>query len=102
MALKPDSIVQRLATEAIQLGAGSLEIEYKDGYEEVFAVTERSGQGIARPQSSTAEAKCMRVELYGLAKRKQRMILGDSEYELRCRVYDSFGEDAFCVELRRV
>ena len=37
MVLKNESIVEPLAAEAIRLGADLLDVEYKDGYEQVFA-----------------------------------------------------------------
>src|SRR6266568_4367127 len=37
MVLKNESIVEPLAAQAIRLGADLLEVEYKDGYEQVFA-----------------------------------------------------------------
>jgi hypothetical protein len=40
--------------------------------------------------------------LYALAKKKQRVKIDEHTYELRTRIFDSFGEDAFRVELRRL
>ena len=102
MPLDPNGIVYRLVVEAINLGTDSLEIEYKDGHEEIFAVKGAVGQGIARLQSSSPEAESLRSQLHSISKRKQRLIVGDYEYELQCRIYDSFGEDAFRVRVRRV
>lgn len=99
---KHESILERFATEAVRLGADLLDVEYKDGYEEVFAVKGGVGQGIARFRSSSPEAVTLRGELHRLAKRKRRMAVGGAQYELRGSVYESFGEDAFRVQLRRV
>jgi hypothetical protein len=99
----PDqSVVEDLAAEAIRLGADFLDVEYKDGYEEVFAAQGGVGHGIARFRSSSPEAVTLRQELHSLAKRKRRIAVDGSQYELRCKVYESFGEDAFRVRLRRV
>jgi len=97
-----ESIVERLAMQAIRLGADLLEIEYKEGYEEVVAAKGEVGHAIARFRSSSPEAVALREELHGIAKKKRRMAVGGLQYELRGSVYDSFGEDAFRVELRRV
>ncbi len=97
-----ESILVRLATEAVRLGADLLEVEYKDGYEEVFAAKGGVGQGIARFQSSNPEAATLREELHRIARHKQRIAVGGAQYELRGSVYHSFGEDTFRVELRRV
>ena len=43
------------------------------------------------------------IKLHALAKRnRHRFAFGGAQYELRARVYDSFGEDAFEVNLRRL
>lgn len=97
-----ESVVERLATEAIRLGADFLDVEYKDGYEEVFAAQGGVGHGIARFRSSSPAAVTLREELHRIAKRKRRFAVGGSQYELRGNVYESFGEDAFRVQLRRV
>jgi len=105
MARSDESTLQRLAVEAIRLGAESLEVEYKDGYEGVLAVKGQVGYGIARLRSSSPEGAALREELYSITGRKRRRVrvtVDEREYELRGRVYDSFGEDAFRVELRHV
>ena len=99
---KQQSIVERLAMEAIRLGADLLEVEYKDGYEEVFATKAGVGHGIARFRSSSSEGVSLREDLHRIAKRTRRIAVGGSQYELRGSVYESFGEDAFRMELRRV
>jgi hypothetical protein len=43
-----ESIIERLAAEAIGLGADRVEVEYKNDYEEVFAAKGGLGHGIAR------------------------------------------------------
>ena len=61
------------------------------------------GFGIASFRSSSPEAGALRDELHRLAKRKQRIVVVDGlRYELRAGIYDSFGEEAFRVDLRRV
>jgi hypothetical protein len=102
MVFEGESVVERVATEAVRLGADVLEVEYKDGYEEVFAAKAGVGQGIARFRSSSPDAVRLREELHRIAKRKRRIAVDGYEYELRCGVYESFGEEAFQVELRRV
>jgi hypothetical protein len=102
MVFKQKNIVEQIAAEAIRLGVEELEVEYKDGHEEVFAVKAAVGFGIASLRSSSPQTASLRHELYGITKKKRRLTIGDSEYELRARIYDSFGEDAFRVQLRRV
>jgi hypothetical protein len=57
---------------------------------------------MAKFRSSSPEAITLRKALYRIVKRKLRITVGGNQYELRGRVYDSFGEDAFRVQLRRV
>ena len=102
MAIKHNSVVEKLAAKAIRLGADALDVEHKDRCEIVFALKNAVGFGIDRFPSSSLEAKSLRDEMYRVARRKRRITVGGREYELRVRVYDSFGEDAFHVEFRRV
>jgi hypothetical protein len=94
-----NSIVQELAVEAIRCGADMIEVEYDEGYEEVYIRKDNIGLGT---RFKGSEGDLLRKELYGLAKKKQRMLVDNVEYELRARIYDSFGEDAFQVQWRRV
>ena len=57
------SIVERLAREAIRLGADAREVEYKDAHEQVFAVKGGMSYGIASLRSSGSEAASLRDEL---------------------------------------
>jgi len=95
-------ILERLATEAVRLGFDTLEVEYRDGFEEVCGLKDGIGSGIARFRSSSPEGAALRRELYGNLKKPQRVALDDAEFSLRCRVWDSFGEAAFRVTLHRV
>ena len=103
MAGTKESVVERLAVQAIAGGAKTLKIEYDEGYEEVYACPGDVGVSIGcRILSSSEEAKSLRAELYAMGKRRRRIEVGGRTYELRCRTYDSFGEDAFEVKFRQV
>jgi hypothetical protein len=97
-----NSIVQELAVEAIRGGAAMIEVEYDEGYEEVYIRKDNLALGIGRFKSSSPEANFLRKELYDLVRKKQRIVIDKEEYELRARIYDSFGEDAFRVQLRKL
>jgi hypothetical protein len=93
------SIIEEIASQTIRSAGDAVEVEYKDGYEEVFPVTGRVGTSLGiRLRSSSPEAKSLREGLYRIANQRQRITLGRREYELRCRIYDSFGEEAFRLE----
>lgn len=103
MAGTRESVLERFAVQAIAGGAKTLRIEYDEGYEEVYACQGKLGVSIGcRIPSSSEEAKSLRAELYAMRKRPRRIGLDGRTYELRCRTYDSFGEDAFEVKFRRV
>jgi hypothetical protein len=97
-----ESIFEKVVAKALRAGADSIEVEYKDQHEWVFAIGGGIGFGIASFDSSSAEAKALRKELYALKKKKKRIAIDGAEYELRVQVYDSFGEDAFRIVPRRV
>jgi hypothetical protein len=103
MAGAKESVLERFAVQAIAGGAKTMKIEYDEGYEEVYACQGGVGVSIGcRIPSSSEEAKSLRAELYAMRKRPRRIDLDGRTYELRCRTYDSFGEDAFEVKFRPV
>ena len=96
------SILERFATEAIRLGAESLDVEYKDGYEELTAIAGDFGIGIGSLRSTSQDAATLRHELYQCTRRKRQIVVDGDKYELHGRTYDSFGEEAYRVRLHRV
>jgi len=97
------SILEEIAFKTIRSGGQAVEVEYKDGYEEIFPLSGPSGVTVGtRLEGSSKEARSLRADLYGIVKKRRRITVGGAEYELRCRVYDSFGEDAFRLEWRLV
>ena len=68
-----------------------MEIEYKNGREEVFAVSSGIGVAIAGLDSSSEE-------LYAIAKKKRVVRIYGCTYTVRVQIFASFGEDAFRVD----
>jgi hypothetical protein len=97
----PASIVHELITEAVRLGADTIRVEYRSGYEEISVLKGGVGFGIARWPSSGRRAVSLRKELVGLRKKTKTSVSG-AEYEVRTHTYDHFGEEAFEVRLRRI
>jgi hypothetical protein len=95
------SVLERLIAEAIRVGATALDVEYKDGYDEVCVLHGPIGFGIARFRSSSSEAIALGEELVSIPKRGCQLSIAGHAWDLRCRVRDSFGEAAYRVEIRR-
>jgi hypothetical protein len=95
------SILERFAAEAIRLGAEQLDVEYRDGYEELSAIADAFDFGIGRLRSTGQEAATLRRELDQCARRKRQIVVDGDNYELHARTYDSFGEPSYRVRLRR-
>jgi hypothetical protein len=91
------NVLESLLKEAIRLGAGSIQVEYKDQREEVFAMNGGVGVGIATFRASSPEAAALREALYDLSEHEDSVWVGDVQYKLRCRVFEAFGEDSFDV-----
>jgi hypothetical protein len=95
-------VLKPLLEQAILYGADSLLVECKDGFEEVFASRGEVGLGIASVRSSSHEAARLQAVLLRVVRRKRYALIADARYELRCIVYDSFGDDAYELEIRHV
>ena len=94
---RPTTLLEGLCGHVLSLGAQSIEVEYKDGREWVFA--NEGGIGIANYTSSGTDAKELRGNLYAAAKKPVRSVIGGQVYILKVRVFESFGEDAFEVSI---
>ncbi len=99
MDAQEDKLYQ-LILKASEMGADKLEIEYKDGYEEITASKGGSGFGIDRLKSDTDETMRFLSRIRELRKRKRVKISGE-EYEIQISVYDSFGENAYRIKFQK-
>ncbi len=96
---RPTTLLEGLCGHALSLGAQSIQVEYKDGQEWVFANRGGIGIGIANYRTSSADAQELRRNLYAAAKKPVRTAIGGKVYILKVGVFDSFGEDAFAVSI---
>jgi hypothetical protein len=96
--LRPKSVLNELALDAVRLGADTIEVEFNYGHKEVVFLKHGSGSGTTF-DSSSDQAKSLLKELYSLRRKKPRIASDDAQYRLRISIYDSFGEDAFRIEL---
>ncbi|MGH9628974.1 MAG: LexA family protein [Bryobacteraceae bacterium] len=96
---KPKTLLEDLCEHALSCGAQSIEVEYKDGREWVFARKGETAFGTANFASSSRDAKELRENLYAARKKPVRTAIGGRVWILKVGVYDSFGEDAFRVRI---
>ena len=96
-------IVHGFIAKAGRLGADTIEVEYRDGYEEVSVLKGGVGFGIARFPSMGRRSTALREELDRLRKKTTTKVTVDgADYEVRARTYERFGEQMFEVRLRRL
>ena len=96
---RPITLLERLSSHVLSFGAQSIQVEYKDHREWVFARKDGTSIEIANFASSSTQAKELRENLYAAAKKPVRAAIEGQVYLLRVRVFDSFGEDAFEVSI---
>ena len=96
----PDSILARLVARAVEYGADGLEIEYKDGHEQVCAMKGCLGFGIARFPSSSEEAGALRDQLCAIGRRGTTITTSAGDARLKVSTYESFGETGYRVQIQ--
>ena len=90
-----------LLTSVIELGCDRLEVERKGGYEQITAMKGNFGFGLREIKSDTQEATALRDELWSLRNRTNQIEVQGTEYRARVTVFDSFGEKAYRINIRR-
>lgn len=96
------SILATLVAQAVSYDADELDIEYKDGYEEICAMKYNMGIGIARLNSSGEEACELREEICAIGRKGKRILVEGKTFQLKVASYDSFGETAYRVKIKPV
>jgi len=97
--VKSENVLAGLISKAIEFRADEIEMEYKDGYEEVFGM--RDWLGIGKIESGSEEARALRQLLHKV-KGKTKIRVDGEDYQIRVAIHESFGEDAFRVSFRRL
>lgn len=100
-SLSEEDLIESLVAKALELHADSLEIEYKDGREEVCAMRGCVGVGIASLDSSSKDAKALRQKIRKIGRKGMNLTIDGKTYGVRVAVYDSFGEEAYRIEIGR-
>ena len=101
--VKGEDVLAGLIRKAIEFRADEIEIEieYKVGYEEVFAMRNCLGTGVGRIRSDSEEARALR-RLLNKVKGKTEIRVDGDDYQIRVDIHESFSEDAFRVSFRRL
>ena len=94
-------LLEDLIGRAVSLGADSLNIEYCDGYEEICAVKDSVGVGIAKIDSSSDEALALRDRLHSIGKMGKGIETTEGSFRLIVTTYDHFMETAYNVEINK-
>jgi len=79
------AVLIALVERAIEAGASEMEVEYKDGWEEIYAVGSGIGVGIARLDATSAEARALRKELYAIPKERKVRSFRPAGARIGCR-----------------
>jgi len=95
-------IIHEFLAEAVRLGADTIEVEYRDGYEEVSVSKAGPRFKTATSSWSSRRSASLREELHNLQKKRTTVAVSGAEYEIRTRAHERFGETAFEVRLRRI
>jgi hypothetical protein len=98
---EPEGILDSLVSKAVRQGADTLEIEYKDGREEICAMRGDIGYSIASIESSSDDAATLREQVSGIGKKGKIIAVHGASYRLTVKTYESFGETAFRVRIER-
>jgi hypothetical protein len=98
---QPFTLLEDLCRHALSIGADSIEVKYQDHRELVYGRNGNAAVSFASFASSSSDAKELRNNLYRVHKKPLRTVLDGQVYVLKVQIADSFGEDAFAVEIER-
>ena len=86
----------KFVSKAIDIGAYEIEVEYKNGREEIIALKGSVGFGIASLDADSDEASHLRNQLCEIEDKKKTIVrINETEYKLKINTYESFGETVF-------
>ncbi len=95
------SILLEFLTITVEAGAEGLEIEYEDGYEIISALKGNTGFGIGQLSSDSPQAEKLVEELWKIRGKKKPVEIAGGEYIIKVQTFDSFGETAYRVSIRK-
>jgi len=91
----------RTADKVIELGCDGMEIEYRNGYEEITAMKGNLGFGIGEIKSSSRKSADLQDELWDLRNRTKRIEVRGTVYQAQVNTFESFGETAYRIKIRQ-
>jgi len=96
------SLLAKYVSKAIDIDAFEIEIECRDGYEEIIAMRNQMGLSIDRLDSESEEALNIKEQLYALQENNTGIIhLHEKIYRIKVETYQSFGEDIFRIKIKQ-
>jgi hypothetical protein len=96
---RPFTLLEDLCRHALAMGADSIEVEREDGHDNVYGRKDGTSIAFASFAPSGADATELRDNLYRAHKKPMRTVPQDQVYVLKVRTRDSFGDDAFEVQI---
>ncbi|MBS1854321.1 MAG: hypothetical protein JST11_03065 [Acidobacteria bacterium] len=96
---KPRSLLEDLCEHGLSHGAQSLEVEYSDGRDQVFARRGETAFATANFKSTSRDAKELRKNLRAALRTPVRTAIGGRVWILTVGVDDGRGEGAFRVRI---
>src|SRR2546427_1019548 len=98
---KPKTLLEDLCEHALSCGAQSIEVEYKDGREWVFARKGETAFGTANFESSSRDAKELRENLYAARKKSVRTAIGDRKSTRLNSSHSQISYAVFCLKKKK-
>lgn len=100
-SIKGRKVLAGIFRKALELNSNEIEIEYKNGYEEIFAYRNNFGAGIGNLKSNTEEAEMLRSLLYG-AQKTTTIVDNADKFQFSVKIEEDFGEDTFHIRFKKV
>ena len=91
--------LELLIAKAIEFNANGIEIEYKDGMEEVCIMKGSMGFGIARIDSSSEEALALLQRIHKIKNKGTIVNINGKSYKISVKIFNSFGEKAYRIKI---
>ena len=99
---KPESLLVKLLKIAVESGADSIEVEPDRGEVIVYAFQGNSGVSIASFDSDDSEAEALLDDLWKRWRKRKRVEIDGTHYNLKVETYDSFDETVYRLHFEKI